>query len=210
MKKALRKLCRLVLLGIASRMKSAIRTVSGSILVALGVLTIWSGQALAGDDSALLSVNSSSVPTDPEAQLTPEQGRLYYDRFVTGDWGGYRTLLHNWGVDFNLDYFGEAAGNISGGKDHFSGYPKAVGESWAYADQALLGVDLDFQKLIGWEGASFQPILQSAVEIISASIRILTHCNNTRKCLDEDRPGELLGCGSNRNCSTMWWNGRRD
>ena len=66
-----------------------------------------------------------------------------------------RTLLHNRGVDFNLDYFGELAGNISGGKDDFSGYPKAVGESWAYSDQTLLGVDLDFGKLIGWEGASF-------------------------------------------------------
>src|SRR6516162_956874 len=48
------------------------------------------------------------------------------------------------------------AGNISGGKDNFSGYPKGLGQSWAYTDQALFGVDLDFQKMIGWEGASFE------------------------------------------------------
>jgi hypothetical protein len=50
------------------------------------------------------------------------------------------------------------AGNISGGKDNFSGYPKGLGESWGYADQVLFGVDLDFQKLIGREGGSFAAI----------------------------------------------------
>ena len=158
MKNAIRQVCSL-LLGAVIRKNSATSTVSKSILAAIGLLCICSGQAHAGDDSGGLDLTSPSAPTvvpsDPEAQLTPEQGKLYYDRFVTGDWGGLRTLLHNRGVDFNLDYFGELAGNISGGKDHFSGYPKGLGESWAYSDQTLLGVDLDLQKLIGWEGASF-------------------------------------------------------
>ena len=117
--------------------------------------------AFAGDgsrESTLLSSPppANAVPTDPEAQLTSEQGKSYYDRVVTGDWGGLRTRLHNWGVDFNLNYFGEMAGNIYGGKDNFSGYAKGLGQSWAYADQALFGVDLDFQKLVGWEGGSLQ------------------------------------------------------
>jgi porin len=99
---------------------------------------------------------SPAVPFDPGMHLTPEQGKEYWDRYVTGDWWGLRTLLHNRGVDFNLDYFSEMAGNISGGKDNFSGYPKGLGQSWAYTDQALFGVDLDFQKMIGWEGASFE------------------------------------------------------
>lgn len=99
---------------------------------------------------------SPAVPFDPGMHLTPEQGKQYWDRYVTGDWWGLRTLLHNWGVDFNLDYFSEMAGNISGGKDNFSGYLKGFGQSWAYTDQALFGIDLDFQKMIGWEGGSFE------------------------------------------------------
>jgi len=99
---------------------------------------------------------SPAAPFDPGMHLTPEQGKEYWDRYVTGDWWGLRTLLHNWGIDFNLDYFSEMATNFSGGKDNFSGYPKGFGQSWAYTDQALFGIDLDFQKMIGWEGGSFQ------------------------------------------------------
>ena len=86
------------------------------------------------------------APFNPEAPLTPEQGREYYDRYVTGDWWGLRTLLHNRGIDFNLGYFSEMAGNISGGKDNFSGYPKGLGQSWAYTDQALFGVAWNSKK----------------------------------------------------------------
>jgi porin len=158
MKNTLRQICSR-LLGVVSGKGSPSSIVSMSVLVAIGLLCISYERAFAGEDSGGLSLTSPSapivVPTDPEAQLTPEQGKLFYDRFASGDWGGYRTLLHNHGIDFNLDYYGEGAGNISGGKDHFSGYPKGLGESWAYADQTLLGVDLDFQKLVGWEGASF-------------------------------------------------------
>ena len=109
---------------------------------------------------------SPAVPFDPGMHLTPEQGKEYWDRYVTGDWWGLRTLLHNRGVDFNLDYFSEMAGNITGGKDNFSGYPKGLGQSWAYTDQSLFGVDLDFQKMIGWEGASFECYIPSVLEKI--------------------------------------------
>jgi porin len=97
-----------------------------------------------------------AVPFDASMQLTPEEGREYWDRYVTGDWWGLRTLLHNKGIDFNLDYFSEMATNLSGGKDNFSGYNKNEGQVWAYTDQALFGLDLDFQKMIGWDGASFE------------------------------------------------------
>jgi carbohydrate-selective porin OprB len=132
---------------------------SGAIRVAMGFFCICSATAFAGDganESAAPPPPANTVPTDLEAQLSPEQGKAYYDRFVTGDWGGWRTQLHNWGIDFNLDYYSEMAGNVSGGKDNFSGFKKGFGQSWAYADQFLLGLDLDFQKLVGWEGGSFR------------------------------------------------------
>jgi hypothetical protein len=69
-----------------------------------------------------------AVPFDASMQLTPEEGREYWDRYVTGDWWGLRTLLHNKGIDFNLDYFSEMATNLSGGKDNFSGYNKNEGQ----------------------------------------------------------------------------------
>src|SRR5712671_6590252 len=147
---------------------------SRALLVAIGLLCLCSLPAFAAENSNQTNPPSitnppsppppptapmppsPAVPFDPGMQLTTEQGKEYWDRYVTGDWFGLRTLLHNWGIDFNLDYFSEMAGNVSGGKDHFSGYPKGFGQSWAYTDQALFGIDLNFEKMIGWEGGSFE------------------------------------------------------
>jgi hypothetical protein len=78
---------------------------SGAIRVVIGFFCICSATVFAGDganESAPPPPPANTVPTDLEAQLSPEQGKAYYDRFVTGDWGGWRTQLHNWGIDFNL------------------------------------------------------------------------------------------------------------
>ena len=123
----------------------------GPVTVAIGLLCICSLPAFAAQNPS-----APAAPYDPGMQLTPEQGKEYWDRYVTGDWFGLRTLFHNWGIDFNLDYFSEMAGNVSGGKNNFSGYPKGLGQSWAYTDQALFGIDLNFEKMIGWEGGSFE------------------------------------------------------
>ena len=117
------------------------------------------------------------VAFDPSMRLTPEEGREYWDRYVTGDWWGLRTLLHNWGVDFNLDYFSEMATNLSGGKDHFSGNAKNSGQAWAYTDQALFGLDLDFNKLVGWEGGSFEFYVTKRTGNIWAICKIPTPSN---------------------------------
>jgi porin len=158
----------------AIKRNSLASQLSGAVRVAIGLLCLCSLPAFAAENSNQTnppSINnppsppppptapmppSPAVPFDPGMQLTPEQGKEYWDRYVTGDWFGLRTLLHNWGIDFNLDYFSEMAGNVSGGKDNFSGYPKGFGQSWAYTDQALFGIDLNLEKMIGWEGGSFE------------------------------------------------------
>jgi porin len=167
-------------LDVATKRNSLASILSKAVPVAIGILCLGSLPAFAAEDpseSNPPSVTnppsprpvpiasppptapmppSPAVPFDPGMHLTPEEGREYWGRYVTGDWCGLRTLLHNWGVDFNLDYFSETATNLTGGKDNFSGFPKEAGQSWAYTDQALFGLDLDFQKMIGWEGASFE------------------------------------------------------
>src|SRR5258708_34462042 len=144
---------------------------SRALLVAIGLLCLCSLPAFAAENSNQTNPPSITnppspppptapmppsppVPFDPGMQLTPEEGKEYWDRYVTGDWFGFRTLLHNWGIDFNLDYFSGMAGNVSGGRGHFIGVPKGFGQSWAYTDQALFGIDLNFEKMIGWEGGS--------------------------------------------------------
>ncbi|MGA7129439.1 MAG: hypothetical protein WBZ19_24205, partial [Chthoniobacterales bacterium] len=128
-----------------------------AVPIAIGLLCICSLPAFAADDSsqtnppsvtnppspppppmsAANAISSGTAPAnpiafDPSMHLTPEEGREYWDRYVTGDWWGLRTLLHNWGVDFNIDYFSETASNVSGGKDTFAGNAKNSGQAWAY------------------------------------------------------------------------------
>jgi carbohydrate-selective porin OprB len=167
MKDMLRQFCSLSL-DAATIRNSLASMRSRALLVAIGLLCLCCLPAFAAENLNETNPSSSPPPPapppppspynpfDPNAQLTPEQGKEYWDRYVTGDWWGLRTMLHNWGIDFNLDYFSEMAGNISGGKDKFSGYPKGLGQSWAYTDQAVFGIDLNFEKMFGWEGGSFE------------------------------------------------------
>lgn len=65
---------------------------------------------------------------------------------LTGDWGGWRTELANRGIEFQIGYTEEAAGNASGGQHN---YVRAAG-------QLVLGSTLDLQKLFGLSGATMQ------------------------------------------------------
>ena len=105
-------------LDAATKRNSLASMLSKAVPVAIGLWCLCSRPAFAAEVPVVGS------PFDPQAQLTREQGKEYWDRYVTGDWWGLRTLLHNRGVDFNLDYFSETATNFSGGRDNFSGYPK--------------------------------------------------------------------------------------
>lgn len=64
---------------------------------------------------------------------------------LTGNWGGARTSLHEQGIDLSLDYVGEYAHNLEGGRQ----------KTGAYADQIAFGADFDFGRLWGWHGTSF-------------------------------------------------------
>src|SRR5438132_14390059 len=100
--------------------RNSLASILSKVSVAIGLLCLCSLPAFAAEDpneSNPPSVTnppsprppptapmppSPAVPFDPGMHLTPEQGKEYWDRYVTGDWWGLRTLLHNWGIDFNL------------------------------------------------------------------------------------------------------------
>ena len=86
----------------------------------------------------LLALALASVDTFAD-EASPNQGLL-------GDWGGLRTRLYQQGVDFQLGYTTEAAGNTQGGDRHLV----------RNADQFNIGTTLDLDKLLGWSDARFQ------------------------------------------------------
>ena len=82
---------------------------------------------------ALAQVQRSGEPSDVSKS------------YLTGDWGGVRSYLERNGVTFTLNYTNDFLANIGGGIK-----PGSVG----------LGVfqpqlDLDLEKLVGWEGGKF-------------------------------------------------------
>jgi porin len=66
--------------------------------------------------------------------------------WLLGDWDGARTQMIKGGVDFQLSYVGEVAGNSSGG----------VRRQAAYADQWAAGVTIDLGRLAVLQGGSIQ------------------------------------------------------
>lgn len=68
--------------------------------------------------------------------------------WLMGDWNGQRQKLAEQGFDFTLKYVGEVGSNLGGG------YDKNTTARWS--DQIILGVDMDLQKLLGWQDATFR------------------------------------------------------
>jgi porin len=62
---------------------------------------------------------------------------------VFGTWGGLRTALSDYGVEFELSYINESAANVSGGASREA----------ASADQIFLGGSLDLNRLVSVPGA---------------------------------------------------------
>lgn len=62
-----------------------------------------------------------------------------------GDWWGVRNYLDDSGVEISLTYQNNIAGNVTGG----------TSRGFTYADNLAFGVELDLEKLVGWQGATF-------------------------------------------------------
>jgi porin len=63
----------------------------------------------------------------------------------TGDWWGVRNWLDDSGVEFSASYTNNIAANPVGGRSR----------GFAYADNFSVGLQLDLEKIVGWQGATF-------------------------------------------------------
>ena len=118
---------------------------------------------LAGFTAPLSAQESGDIPgtpvgyTSPDAMLGYSRFWSYYDPYpsnfigssewfdgnaLTGDWWGVRNFLDESGVELSASYTNNIAGNPVGG----------MTQSFAYADNFSFGMQLDFEKLIKWQG----------------------------------------------------------
>lgn len=66
-------------------------------------------------------------------------------KYATGNWGGLRDRLEASGVTLFAYYTTDIAWNVSGGK----------GRGGTYTDDTYFGVNLNLEKLAGWQGGNF-------------------------------------------------------
>jgi len=96
-------------------------------------ICVLASQARAEGSSSGAGVNALSPTKGPEVQER-----------VFGTWAGWRTRLHDWGLDVELSYLGETAWNAAGGKRQ--------GVDYAGQEEAKLA--LDWGKIAGLRGFS--------------------------------------------------------
>lgn len=105
---------------------------------------------LVGGMLSIAAVEGVAEPAQPlladmtSLEATGSRSFLEWDK-LTGDWGGLRTTLSDNGIDVEAQYYVEGWGNTTGGLE--------TGTVYTGLGQISLG--LDFEKLVGWEGASF-------------------------------------------------------
>lgn len=91
--------------------------------------------------AALLVGATTAAAQDAERQAQPW---TKWD-LATGDWNRNRSLLEDRGFTFLTTYTSQVWGNVAGG----------VRPGATYAGLLQFGAELDFEKLVGWQGGSF-------------------------------------------------------
>jgi porin len=105
---------------------------------AIAALSIFgAGAAFAGD--------LPSAKADAAAPVAPAADDFWTRPYLFGDVGGWRSYLHNRGIDVSLDGVNETIGNVSGGTKNYLGQ----------ASQFGLHTKFDLQQILGWQGGTF-------------------------------------------------------
>lgn len=74
-----------------------------------------------------------------------EEKSLFKRKYLTGDWGGFRTKLNNAGITPTLTYVTDIQGNPVGGDK----------KGFRYFHNIGLDIVFDMEKLAGWKGGRF-------------------------------------------------------
>jgi len=104
--------------------------------------TLWFYSACLLSAPTLERLSAAEIP--PDASKSPMMEFLTRD-YLFGDWGGQRTWLSERGVDFEFFYLGAVPWNLSGG----------IKEGAEYQGGLLMTLDLNSEKLVGYEGGQF-------------------------------------------------------
>jgi len=105
---------------------------------------------------------------------------------VFGTWGGLRTALSDYGVDFEVSYINESAANVSGGASREA----------ASADQIFLGGSLDLNRLVDVPGAK---IIFSITDRNGESLSVKAGLNTLLEVQ------EIYGEGNYTRLNQLYW-----
>ena len=97
---------------------------------------------------SLLLVGSPCLTTSAQEPANHEKSSLqqFMERdYLSGDWGGLRSDLSKRGIDFEFFYAASLPDNLDGG----------IRRGAIYQGALLMMLDLDSQKLVGYEGGHF-------------------------------------------------------
>ncbi|QCE33426.1 hypothetical protein FAI41_07455 [Acetobacteraceae bacterium] len=128
-----------------------------------------------GEFAPYLGAGSTYEPE--EATWLPKSFPAWMDQeTVTGDWGGWRTLLKNRGVNIGGRWLMEWNGDPGGGRKH----------AGSFADEEAVYADFDLQKLLGVHLGTIHYLMtmrQGSVALSASAIPAL------------DPPQEIAGGG---------------
>ena len=102
--------------------------------------------------TSLLSAEPADTTRQAEEDAVSQDETIPYvknypkEDFLTGDWGGGRSKLHEAGIDLGLTYTAEPAALLSGGYDEGSS---------TYLHNINFEFRADLEKLAGWKNSSF-------------------------------------------------------
>ncbi len=111
-------------------------------------------QPAAPSGGANAPLSNSGFATGPSQEVAnPQIGALFgapfSDQHLFGDWAGARTWLSDRGVQVDLDWLTENAGNVSGGRR----------ETFTFSGQVGFETDIDLGKLAGLTNAAFHSMI---------------------------------------------------
>lgn len=111
------------------------------------VACLWMG-------SAAKAAETAAKANDEPASIWPRQdytGDFLERRYLTGDWGGWRTKLADRGITLNVDLLQEYFGVVDGGRD----------ENDAYGGSADYELHVETQRLGLWPGGFLRVFAES-------------------------------------------------